>query len=222
MRAWIFTVRGPPSAVLKLRDDFPRPTPDLLEPDEILVKVSHVAIFQGFAAIMAILPHFNSNPWIPATDFSGVVEAVGSKVQNVKAGDAVFGSPDPKTLNNWGSRYNGMLAEYAILPSNQVVRKPDNISFEAACTLAGDGCTAVQFCEITNLKKGDRVLITAASGALGSLTAQVVRGIVGSEGTIVGTCSAANEELVKGVGADEVSIASILSARGIVSTLWTL
>ncbi len=205
MRGWVFTARGPPAAVLKLRDDLPRPTAADLRADEVLVKVSHVGLFLGFALMMALIPHVNSKPWIPAHDFSGVVEATGAKVTNVRAGDPVFGGPDPKVFMRWGSRYNGVLVEYAILPAAQVVRKPDNISFAAAATLPGNGCTAVQFVEKTGMKKGDRVLITAASGGLGTLMVQVARAVVGKEGSVVGTCSAPNEEMVKKLGADEVS-----------------
>jgi NADPH:quinone reductase-like Zn-dependent oxidoreductase len=205
MRGWTFTARGPPSAVLRLRSDLPRPTPNQLDANEVLVKVSHVAVFQGFAALMNIIPHVNSNLWIPCSDFSGVIEAVGHNVHSLRPGDAVFGSPDPKALMRWGSKYNGMLVDYAILPANQVVKRPDNISFESAAGLAGNGCTALQFCAKTGIKKGDSVLVTGASGGLGSIVLQVVRDIVGTEGRIVAVCSGANAELVKGLGADEVS-----------------
>jgi NADPH:quinone reductase-like Zn-dependent oxidoreductase len=206
MRAWTFTCRGTPSSVLILRDDLRRPTPEQLGAQDILVKVSHVAVFQGFAAIMNIAPHFNSKIWIPESNFSGVIEAVGSDVDRLKVGDAVFGCPDPKKYLQRGTKYNGVMAEYAIVPASQAVKKPDNISFDAAAGLAGNGCTALQFCEKAGIKKGDRVLITAASGGLGSIAVQIVRTFVGDAGTIIGVCSAANAELVRSLGADEVRI----------------
>jgi NADPH:quinone reductase-like Zn-dependent oxidoreductase len=205
MRAWTFTARGTPSAVLKLRADLPRPTPSQLHADEVIVKVSHVAIEQGLALLMELAPHINSKPWIPGQDFSGIVDSVGSNVTHLRPGDPVFGSGDPKSWAKWGSKYNGLLVEYAILPAAHVVLKPPNISFAAAATLTCNGCTAVQFTELVNMKKGDRVLITGASGGLGTVMLQVARAVVGNEGTIVGTCSAANEEFVKKLGADEVS-----------------
>ncbi|KEF59922.1 uncharacterized protein A1O9_04770 [Exophiala aquamarina CBS 119918] len=204
MRGWTFTRRGTPSAVLKLRSDLPKPTPAQLHADEVIVKVSHVAIDQGVAALMGLFPHLNSKPWIPGLDFSGVVDAVGSNVTHVRPGDMVFGSPNPKANPLWGRKYNGTIVEYAILPAGLVVRKPPNISIEAASTLACNGCTAVQFIELAGMKRGDRVLITGASGGLGTLMIQAVRAAVGDEGTIVGTCSVANEELVKKLGANEV------------------
>jgi NADPH:quinone reductase-like Zn-dependent oxidoreductase len=204
MRAWTFTTRGPPSSVLKLRSDLPRPSPSDLRPNEVLVRITHVGIFQGFAALMAILPHFTSTPWIPATDFSGLIVATGSGVTHVVSGDAVFGSPDPKRYLR-DTRYNGVLVEYAILPGSAVVRKPVGMSFASAAGLGGNGCTAVQFCGVLGLRRGMKVLVTGASGSTGSLTLQVVRAVVGKEGSVWGTCSGVNEELVKGLGADGVS-----------------
>lgn len=207
MRAWTHTRRGNPADVLTL-SSLPRPEPASLLADEILVRVSDVGIFQGVALLMAILPHFNSNPWIPCSDFSGTIVAVGSNVAHVKPGDEVFGTPDPKRYLR--DKYNGLLTEYAVLPGSAAVKKPANISMAAAAGVGGNGSTAMQLCELTALRKGQKVLVTAASSSTGSLTAQVARWCVGKEGTVVGTCSAANEELVKGLGVNEVSRQSIL------------
>ncbi|KAJ9608034.1 zinc ion binding [Cladophialophora chaetospira] len=204
MRAWTFTSRGTPSSVLKLRNDLPKPSPAMLGPHDVLVKVAYVAVFQGSAAIMNIIPHFNSNLWIPESNFSGLIEAIGRDVQHLKVGDAVFGSPNPKHYTKRETKYNGMMAEFAIIHAGQVVRKPDNIAFDAAAGLAAEGCTILQFCQKTKIKEGDRVLICGASGGLGSVAVQIAKSIVGEEGAVVGICSAANADLVKGLGADEV------------------
>ena len=204
MRGWTFNTRGAPTSILNLRADLPRPDPSSLRPNEVLVRITHVGIFQGFAALMAILPHFTSNPWIPASDFSGLIVATGSSTTHVGLGDAVFGSPDPKRYLR-DTRYNGVLVEYAILPATAVVKKPARVSFESAAGLGGNGCTAVQFSEVAGLRKGMKVLVTGASGSTGSLTLQVAKAVVGKEGRVWGTCSGTNEELVKGLGADGVS-----------------
>ena len=87
-----------------------------------------------------------------------------------------------------------------------MVRKPEGLSFASAAGLGGNGCTAVQFCGVLGLRRGMKVLVTGASGSTGSLTLQVARAVVGKEGSVWGTCSGVNEELVKGLGADEVSM----------------
>lgn len=201
MRGWAHTARGTPADVLTLRTDLPKPMPADLRADEVIVKVSYVALDPGQSLIIQLLPHLRSRPWIPGLDFSGIVESVGSNVTHVQPGDPVLGSPNPKSLSG---RYTGMLVEYALLPAELVVRKPPNVSLAAASTVATNGCTAFQFMRMVGMKKGDHVLITGASGGLGTLLVQVVRSVVGKEGTIVGTCSAANEQLVKNLGADEV------------------
>jgi NADPH:quinone reductase-like Zn-dependent oxidoreductase len=196
----------------------------MLAANEVLVKVACAAVFQGSAKLMELLPHFNSLPWIPEYDFAGVVEAIGADVRDLKPGDAVFGAPNPKALKR-DEKHNGVLAEYVVLDAGQVVRKSEKISFEDACGLAGNGCTAVQFCERLGLKLGDRVLVvglprndsissvdsvakTGASGGLGSKVTQVVKAKVGKDGVVIATCSAANAEAVRSLGADEVRFSS--------------
>ncbi|EXJ73167.1 uncharacterized protein A1O5_04317 [Cladophialophora psammophila CBS 110553] len=97
-----------------------------------------------------------------------------------------------------------MLAEYAILPPTLVLQKSGNISFTAASGLAANRCTALQFCDISGMKKGDKILVIATSGGPGFLIVQFARAVVGSEKIIVGTYSASNTDLFKGLGADEV------------------
>jgi len=51
---------------------------------------------------------------------------------------------------------------------------------------------------------GDRILVNGGSGGVGSFLVQAAKHVVGKEGTVVAICSAANVELVKGLGADDV------------------
>jgi len=205
MRAWTYTSRGLPEDVLQL-STFPTPDPSSLLANEVLVKISHVGIPQGAAVLIGILPHFTSTPWIACQDFSGTIVATGTSITHVIPGDLVFGSPNPKEF--FTGKYNGVLVEYAILPGTTVVQKPKNITMASVAGIAGPGCPAIQFCELVRLKEGDSVLITGASGGTGSLTVQVARRIVGKAGRVVGTCSAVNAELVRGLGVDEVSRAA--------------
>lgn len=202
MRAWTYTSRGLPEDVLQL-STFPTTDLSSLLTDEVLIKISHVGIPQVAAVLMDILPHFTSKPWIACQDFSGTIIATGSSINHVAPGDLVFGSPDPKRF--FTGKYNGVLVEYAILPGTAVVKKPENITLASAAGIAGPGCPAIQFCELVGLKEGDSVLVTGASGGTGSLTVQIARKFVGKRGKVVGTCSAVNAELVRGLGVDEVS-----------------
>jgi NADPH:quinone reductase-like Zn-dependent oxidoreductase len=201
MRGWLFRSRGTPAQVLRLENDLPQPTATSLGPHDVLIKVKYAALFQGMAAVMTQIPHFNNKPWVAETAFSGVIVSTGDQVEHVKAEDYVFGGLGFDVF----MKYGGVLAEYIILPDHVVVRKPSNISFEGAGGIGASGITAMQFVEVTKLKHGDRVLITGASGGTGSLVVQAARATVGDGGLVVGTCSGANEQLVRDLGASEVS-----------------
>lgn len=216
MRAWTFTARGTPSQVLKLRHDLPQPQPTDLKPNEVLVKVSHVALFAPQANLMAVMPHINSNPWIPGYEFSGLVVAcsetqIGDKLHE---GQEVFGMVDPKRR-----QYNGTLAEYIIAPRDCVTQKPSNTSFEPACAVSV-GCAVIGLIEkggllevanvsgeyqIRSKAEGKKILITGGTTNTGISTLQLMRMLIGPKGKIVTTCSSRNAESVRSYGADEVS-----------------
>lgn len=201
MRGWVYRARGKPVDVLKLENDLPQQSAALLGPHEVLIKVKYVALFQGSAAMMSFMPHFNRNAWVAENNYSGTIVGIGAQVEHVAVDDDVFGGFAADVLR----RYGGVLAEYVILPDHVVVRKPTNVALQDLAGMGAGGVTAMQFAEVTGLKKGDRVLITGASGGTGTLVVQAARAAVGDEGLVVGTCSAANEQLVKELGAHEVS-----------------
>lgn len=220
MRAWVFTERGPPSQVLKLRHDFPQPQPTDLEADEVIVKVSHVTLFAPEAHLMSILPHFNSNPWIPLMRFSGTVSSLssvqsGSISRRFEEGDAVFGMINPRA----SAKYNGVLAEYVVVPTDSIVAKPANATFEEVSGLAASGSTVIGFAEIADLltveetsdgprirskADGKRILVTAGSSGTGINMLQFFKHLVGTAGRVVTTASPRNIDAVRQFGADEV------------------
>jgi NADPH:quinone reductase-like Zn-dependent oxidoreductase len=204
MRGWVFRTRGTPADVLKLETDLPQPTANSLGSHEVLVKVKYAALFQGSAAMMTFIPHFNDKPWVAENSYSGTVVATGAEVEHVVVDDAVFGGFAADVLR----KYGGVLAEYVVLPDNVVTRKPSNVSLKDIAGMGTGGVTAMQFAEAAELKQGDRVLITGASGGTGTLVVQAARAAVGDEGLVVGTCSAANEQLVKDLGVHEVGLST--------------
>ncbi|KEF57614.1 uncharacterized protein A1O9_05532 [Exophiala aquamarina CBS 119918] len=200
MRGWAYRARGTPAEVLKFEVDLPQASPESLGPHEVLVQVKYAALFQGTAAMMAMMPHFNDKAWVPENAYSGVIVATGARVEHVAVDDDVFGG----FAADVSRKYGGVLAEYVVLPDHVVVRKPRNVSLRDIAGMGAGGVTAMQFVEVTKLKRGDRVLITGASGGTGTLVVQAARAAVGGEGLVVGTCSAANEHLVKELGVHEV------------------
>lgn len=130
---------------------------------------------------------------ILGTELAGEVESVGSEVTTFKAGDRVFAFP--------GSRM-GCYVEYRCIPANgPVALKPANLSYEQAAALSFGGSTMLDFFRRGALRRGERVLVNGASGAVGTAAVQLAKHF-GAH--VTGVCSTANLELVQSIGADQV------------------
>ena len=122
-------------------------------------------------------------------DFSGVVEAVGSKVTHLRPGDEVYGGR------------SGAFAEYVNV-LNAVVRKPANVTFEEAAAIPTAGITALQgLRDHGKVKPGDKVLVNGAAGGVGTFAVQIAKAL-GAE--VTGVTSAKNVERIRSLGADHV------------------
>ncbi|WP_421855021.1 NADP-dependent oxidoreductase [Marinomonas sp.] len=127
-------------------------------------------------------------------DVSGVVEAVGDNVTTFAVGDEIFSRVDEPLA--------GTLAEYVISNAIDSVKKPANLSHEEAASIPLVGITAYQsLIEVAKLKAGEKVLIHAGSGGVGTLAIQLAKSIGAFVAT---TTSTANVKLVTKLGADQV------------------
>jgi NADPH:quinone reductase-like Zn-dependent oxidoreductase len=132
-------------------------------------------------------------PYIMGRDFSGVVEALGPDVRDFRTGDSVFGQV---------ARGSGSYAEYAIAPVSQVASKPAALDHIHAAALPIASLTAWQaLYDTADLKAGQKVLIHAAAGGVGSFAVQFAKW---KGAYAVGTASAHNVDFVRHLGADEV------------------
>jgi alcohol dehydrogenase len=133
-------------------------------------------------------------PWILGLDVSGVVQAVGADVTRFSVGDEVWSSPIHTRP--------GCYAEYVCIDERQVARKPSNIDHQQAASMPLVGLTAYQ-CIIDKgkLQAGQRVLIHAGAGGVGSFAIQLAKHL-GAH--VITTCSARNADFVRELGADEV------------------
>ncbi|MFT6935461.1 MAG: NADPH:quinone reductase-like Zn-dependent oxidoreductase [Maribacter sp.] len=133
---------------------------------------------------------------LPSTigfDVSGVVLEKGADVNGFEVGDAVYARVPENQM--------GTVAEYVAVDSTVVSKKPENISFEEAAGLPLIGLTSIQALERVGLKEGDRVLIHAGSGGVGSFAIQYAK----TKGAYVyTTTSTKNVDWVKALGADRV------------------
>ncbi|MBE7459390.1 MAG: NADP-dependent oxidoreductase [Zoogloeaceae bacterium] len=133
-------------------------------------------------------------PLILGNDLSGTVKAVGAGVTRFRPGDAVFARMDKKRI--------GAFAEFAVVAEADAALKPANLSHIEAAAVPLAGLTAWQaLFEIGGLKAGQKVLIHAGSGGVGSFALQLARH---AGATVATTVGARNAELVRGLGADIV------------------
>ena len=126
-------------------------------------------------------------------DASGIVLAAGSGVDQFKPGDAVFVRASRDTI--------GTFAEQIALPENLVAPKPDAISHAQAASLPLVGLTTLQAFDRAGARAGQRILIHAGSGGVGTFAVQYARHL-GLD--VTATTSSKNADFVTSLGADKV------------------
>ncbi|MFA2807695.1 NADP-dependent oxidoreductase [Bacillus mycoides] len=133
-------------------------------------------------------------PLILGNDFSGVIVKVGTKVTQFKVGDEIYARPRKDKI--------GTFAEYIAIHEDDIALKPKNLTFEEAASIPLVGLTSYQALhDIMQLQKGQKILIHAGSGGVGTFAIQLAK-IMGA--TVATTASEAGKNLVKSLGADEI------------------
>ena len=180
--------------VLKI-EDIERPIP---ADNEILIKVYASGVNPVDWVVRQggndILRPFLKLPMTLGWDAAGIVEEIGENVTDFKKGDEVYGVP------NFPG--DGSYAEYVAAKASQFALKPKSISFNEAAGVPLTGLVACNaLFELGKLQSGQRVFIHGASGGVGSLAVQFAK----AKGAyVIGSASAANQEFLKNIGADEV------------------
>lgn len=133
-------------------------------------------------------------PIILGWDVAGVVKSVGDNVKNFKEGDRVFARP--------ATTSSGTYAEEVVVDAHLLAHMPENITFEEAASVPLVGMTAWQcLIDFADVKKGDKVLIHAGAGGVGSFAIQLAK----YKGAYVATtASGKNLEYLQSLGADQV------------------
>jgi NADPH:quinone reductase-like Zn-dependent oxidoreductase len=193
MKAIVYEAYGT-ADVLRLADV------DKLHPneDQVLIRIRAVAVnpldwhyMRGTPYIMRLdsgmrRPH---DPRLGA-DMAGEVVAVGSRVTQVKPGDAVYGTAD------------ATFAEFALAYERWIAPKPTGLTFEQAAAVPVAALTALQALrDKGKIKAGQKVLINGASGGVGTFAVQIAKSY-GAE--VTGVCSTRNVQMVRALGADHV------------------
>jgi NADPH2:quinone reductase len=155
----------------------------------VIRSVSSGINFADIIARRGMYPDAPKNPAVLGYDVSGYVHSIGEGVEGFEIGEKVVAL----------TRFGGY-AEYAETMKEAVVKLPDNYDFDQATSLATQACTAY-YCaeEMITLHKGDKVLIHAAAGGVGSVLVQIAkhRGC-----TVFGTASTKKLDYLKELGVD--------------------
>lgn len=194
MRAAVQHRYGPPSVLEVSEVGLPLPGRG-----EVLVRVGAASVHPGDCFVMTGVPYVvrlafgfrRPRHGIPGRDLAGVVAAVGEDVTTLRPGDRVFG---------WSGA--GTLAEYACVPADHLVSAPADLSAAEAAAVPTSAMTALQAMrDVANVRPGQTVLVTGASGGVGSFAVQIAKAF-GAE--VTGVCSTRNVDLVRSLGADHV------------------
>lgn len=174
--------------------DLPEPA---LRDNDILVQIHAAGVnpldnkIRG-GEFKLLLPY--KMPLILGNDLAGVVARVGARVRRFKAGDEVYARPDDDRI--------GTFAEFIAIKEDSLALKPANLTMEEASSIPLVALTAWQtLVEKGKLSKGQKVLIHAGSGGVGTIAIQLAKHI---GATVATTASAANTEMLKALGADIV------------------
>jgi NADPH:quinone reductase-like Zn-dependent oxidoreductase len=208
MQAMLCTRYGPPD-VFQMRD-LEKPVP---QDHEVLIRVQAAAVTVSDCFVRS--GKINIFLWLPmriyvgfqrprrsvlGLELSGQIEAVGNNVKRFRPGDQIMA---------FTGKHFGAYAEYACLPEDGLyfpadpvmAMKPRSWSYPEAAAMVTRGALAWHFIEQAHIQKGQKVLVYGASGGVGTLAVQLAKHF-GAE--VTGVCSAANRDMVKALGADEV------------------
>lgn len=195
MKAMVQISYGQPEVIVP--QEIPKPSPGskevLIRTQAAAVGPSDCAFRKGELLIVKLMYGLTKPKFaVGGCELAGEVEAVGKEVKHIKAGDRVLGM----SIKNFGA-----YAEYKSLSEESpLVVIPDNITFEEAVGICDGGATALTFLrDKAKLRKGHKVLINGASGAVGIYAVQLAK-FYGAE--VTGVCSAGNADLVRKAGAD--------------------
>ena len=186
MRAVVITRHGAPE-VLQVQE---RPAPG--EPKDGQVRVDVRAAGINFADTLARVGLYQDAPKPPCVvgyEVAGEVSAVGPGVEDIAPGDRVVG----------GTRFGGY-AEQVVINASDAVPLPDKLSFEQGAAIPVNYATAwAALVRYGALRPGERVLIHAAAGGVGTSATQIAKRL-GAE--IWGTASPGKHEAIRGFGVD--------------------
>jgi NADPH:quinone reductase-like Zn-dependent oxidoreductase len=186
MRVVTFSEFGPPE-VLKLTEaQAPDPGPGQVRVRMAWAGLNPVdyKIRRGGAQYDTVLPSTLGR------ELSGFVDATGSEVQRLAAGDAVFGSIPI-----------GAFADAVVVDEDQLAFVPDDLPMDVAGGLALAGQTAWDALASQGIRRGDTIVVSAAAGGVGGILSQLA---VNAGARVIGSASESNHDWLRSRGVEPV------------------
>ncbi|MQA75173.1 MAG: zinc-binding dehydrogenase [Solirubrobacterales bacterium] len=189
---------GPPEVLRAVEVDPPEPGAG-----EVRVRVRAAGVQPADAAARAKAfapPGVElSFPQVIGNELAGVVDLLGDGVNELAVGDEVI-----------GFRTFGAYAELVTIGAEQVVAKPPGMPWEEAGALSASGQTAHTALEDLGLGAGEKLLVHAAAGGVGTMAVQLARA---RGATVIGTASERNHDHLRSLGATGVAYGEGLVER---------
>ena len=199
MKAYYIQQHGGPEA-MAYSESFPDPTPAA---GEVVLRVRSSTLNYHDVFTRRGMPGIKIPlPVVPGLDVAGEIVAVGPEVAGWKPGDRVLVDPMNRTGPGlMGETRHGGLAEYCAAPVHQLIRLPDDVSFDEAAVLPTAYGTALRMMYTNGrVESGEKVLVLGASGGVGVCCVQLAK-LAGAE---VIACAGSDEKAAKlrAIGAD--------------------
>ncbi len=192
MKAVVVDTKDSRRLVIK---DVPRPEP---KPGEMLVKVHAISLNRGETRTAL---KEAADGWRPGWDAAGVVESAAADGSGPATGSRVVCT---NAFGGW-SEYIAVAPPFAAII-------PDAVSFEEAASLPVAALTARRALQLGGALKGRKVLVSGASGGVGTFALQLAR--LHDARVVAGIRSEAHADTMRRLGADEVGIGSDLAGAG--------
>ncbi|CAM8628171.1 Qor NADPH,quinone reductase and related Zn-dependent oxidoreductases [Acidimicrobiia bacterium] len=174
------------------------------EPGEVRIRVAAAAVnptdtLLRSGARAVELQALGGPPYIPGMDVAGIIDEIGAEIgegtdSDLHVGDSVMAIVLPRLTH-------GGYSESIVLPATSVVRAPVGSSHAEACSLPMNALTARRSLDLLHLDAGATIFVGGAAGAYGGYLIQLAK----ADGLrVIADASAADEELVRSLGADDI------------------
>jgi NADPH:quinone reductase-like Zn-dependent oxidoreductase len=206
MKAVIATEYGPPESYTVADVPVPRPGPGQIQVRIAAASINPADVRLPSGAFHDVAPL--EFPHVPGNDFAGTVSEVGAGVTAFQVGDEIFGQAVPRALRGMAgatrpSLSTGSLAEYAVFEADTpfLAHRPAGLGVDDAAALPTIGLAARALMATAEVRAGETALVVGATGGVGTALVPL---LAAAKARVIATATAADGEILRALGADEI------------------